>query len=84
MRNNEPLSVRDKVFGVLAAFSALYAFAVSFVLSLPSARQRFSIALIVFVISFSFVHQKKGVTIGILAFIALRFAWSGLILLLQH
>jgi hypothetical protein len=84
MRNSEPLSARDKVFGALAAFSALYSFAVSFVLSLPGARERFLIALTVFVISFSFVKQKKGVALGIVAFIALRFAWSGMMLLLGH
>ena len=84
MSENEPLSVRDKSFGVFAAFSALYCFAVSFALSLPSGRERFLIALAVFVVSFSFVKQKKGVALGILAFIALRFAWAGVVLLLRH
>jgi hypothetical protein len=59
MSDNGALSVRDKIFGVLAAFSALYCFAVSFALSLPSGRERFIIALAVFVVSFSFVRQKK-------------------------
>jgi hypothetical protein len=84
MKDNELLSVRDKVFGVLAAFSGLYCFAVSFALSLPSSRERFLIAATVLVISFSFVRQKKGVAVGILAFIALRFIWAGVALLLQH
>ena len=84
MRDSGALSLRDKIFGVLAAFSALYCFAVSFALSLPSGRERFLIALSVFVVSFAFVKQKKGVALGILAFIALRFAWAGIVLLLQH
>jgi hypothetical protein len=84
MKDNETLSVRDKIFGVLAAFSGLYCFAVSFALSLPSGRERFLIALIVFVVSFSFVKQKKGVALGILAFVALRFAWAAIVLLLHR
>jgi hypothetical protein len=84
MRDHGALSARDKIFGVLAAFSALYCFAVSFVFSLPGARERFVVALAVFAISFSFVKQKKGVAVGILAFVALRFAWAGIVLLLQH
>jgi hypothetical protein len=84
MRDKVALSVRDKVFGVLAAFSALYCFAVSFALSLPSGRERFLIALSVFVVSFGFVKQKKGVALGSLAFIVLRFAWAGIVSLLQH
>jgi hypothetical protein len=40
--------------------------------------------LTVFVVSFAFVKQKKGVALGILAFIALRFAWAGIVLLLHH
>jgi hypothetical protein len=84
MGDNEALSVRDKIFGVLAALSALYGFAVSFALSLPGGRKRFLIALAVFVVSFSFGKQKRGVALGILAFIALRFAWAGIALLLRH
>jgi len=84
MREDGVLSLRDKIFGVLAAFSALYCFAVSFALSLPSARERFVIALTVFLVSFSFVKQKKGVALGILAFVALRFAWAGIALLLRY
>jgi hypothetical protein len=84
MRDNGTLSIRDKIFGVLAAFSALYCFAVSFALSVPSGRERFLVSLTVFVVSFSFVKQKKGVALGILAFIALRFAWAGILLLVQH
>jgi hypothetical protein len=34
MRGGEVLSTRDKIFGVLAEFSALYCFAVSLALSL--------------------------------------------------
>jgi hypothetical protein len=82
MGDNEALSVRDKIFGVLAALSALYGFAVSFALSLPGGRKRFLIALAVFVVSFG--KQKRGVALGILAFIALRFAWAGIALLLRH
>jgi hypothetical protein len=66
MKDNGALSVRDKIFGVLAAFSALYCFAVSFALSVPSGRERFLVSLTVFVVSFSFVKQKKGVALGIL------------------
>jgi len=84
MSDNKALSVRDRVFGAVAGFSALYCFAVSFALSLPTGRERFFIALAVFIVSFSFVKQKKGVGLGILAFIALRFAWAGIVLLLQH
>jgi hypothetical protein len=78
------LSIRDKIFGVLAAFSALLCFAVSFVLSLPGAWERFLVALGVFAVSFSFVKRKKGVALGILAFIALRFVWAGVAWLLRH
>jgi hypothetical protein len=84
MADDVSLSIRDKFFGVLAAFSALYGFAVSFALSLPSGRERFLVALTVFAVSFSFVKQKKGVALGILAFVALRFAWAGIVLVLQH
>jgi len=84
MTGNGTLSLRDKIFGVVAAFSALYCFAVSFALSLPSGWERFLVALTVFAVSFSFVKQKKGVALGILAFVALRFAWAGIVLLLQH
>ena len=84
MRNDGALSVRDRIFGVVAAFSALYCFAVSFALSLPTAKERFLIAFAVFVVSFSLVRCKKGVGIGILAFVVVRFVWAGIILLLQH
>jgi len=84
MRDNRALSLRDKLFGVLAAFSGLYCFAVSFALSQPTGRDRFFIALTVFVVSFFFVKEKKGVALGVLAFIALRFAWAGIVSLLQH
>jgi hypothetical protein len=81
---DEPLSLGDKIFGTIAAFSALYCFAVSFVLSLPQARERFLIALAIFLVSFSFVKYKKAVALAILAFIALRFAWAGIVMLLRH
>jgi hypothetical protein len=84
MKDNEPLSMRDRFFGVVAAFSALYCFAVSFVLSLPSGRKRFLIALVIFLISFSLVRYKKAVAVGILAFIAVRFAWATIVLLWTH
>ena len=84
MKDSAALSVRDKIFGALAALSALYGFAVSFALSLPSGRERFLVALTVFVISFLFVKQKKGVALGILAFIALRFAWAAMLSLVKH
>jgi hypothetical protein len=58
MGDNAVLSLRDKIFGVLAAFSALYCFAVSFALSLPGAKGRFYVALTIFAVSFSFVKQK--------------------------
>ncbi len=84
MKEIELLSLRDKTFGVLAAFSGLYCFAVSFALSLPDGRRRFLIGLAIFVVSFLLVKQKKGVGLGILAFIALRFAWAGILFLLRH
>jgi hypothetical protein len=84
MTDTEPLSLRDKTFGVVAAFSGLYCFAVSFALSLPDGRRRFLIGLAVFIVSFLFVKQKKGVGLGILAFIALRFVWAGIVFLVRH
>src|SRR5215467_8970352 len=84
MRETASLSLRDKIFGVTAAFSGLYCFAVSFVLSLPDGRRRFLIGLTVFIVSFLLVKQKKGVGLGILAFIALRFAWAGIVLLIRQ
>jgi len=84
MTDTEPLSLRDKIFGVVAAFSGLYSFAASFALSPPDGRRRFLIGLAVFIASFSLVKQKKGVGLGILAFIALRFAWAGIVLLMKH
>jgi len=84
MTDTEPLSLRDKIFGVVAAFSGLYCFAVSFALSLPDGRRRFLIGLTIFSVSFLFVKQQKGVGLGILAYIALRFVWAGIISLLRH
>jgi hypothetical protein len=84
MKDNRALSIRDRMFGVLAAFSALYCSVVSFELSLPGAKGRFLVAFLVLAISFLLVKQKKGVAIGIFAFVALRFAWAGIVLLLQH
>ena len=83
MKDTEALSLRDKAFGVLAAFSGLYCVAVSFALSLPDGRRRLLIGLAVFFVSFLFVKQKKG-GLGILAFIALRFASAGIVFLLRH
>jgi hypothetical protein len=79
----EPLSLRDRVFGAIAAFSALYCFAIPFVFSLPAARG-ILISFAVFLVSFAFVKLKKGVALGIVAFITLRFAWAGRVLLLRH
>jgi hypothetical protein len=84
MRDEQILSVRDRIFGTVAGFSALFCFAVSFALKLPGGRKRFFIALAIFVISFSLVRQKKGVGLGILAFIALRFIWAAITLLMRH
>lgn len=70
------ISIRDRVFGVAAAFSALYCVAVSFMLSQPEARKRFLIALAIFMFCFYFVKQKKGVALGIAAFVALRILWG--------
>jgi hypothetical protein len=84
MRDNGALSERDRVFGAIAAFSGLYCFAVSFSLKLPTGRERCLIALAVLAVSFSFIKQKKGVALGVLAFIALRFVWAGILLLFQH
>jgi hypothetical protein len=38
------------------------------------------VGLAVFAVSFSLVRQKKGVALGILAFLALRFGWAGVML----
>ena len=84
MTDTEHLSWRDKTFGVIAAFSGLYCFAVSFALSLPDGRRRFVISLAVFIVSFSLVKQKKGVGLGVLVFVALRFAWAGILLVVRH
>jgi hypothetical protein len=84
MKDTEALSLRDKAFGVVAAFSGLYCVAISFALSLPDGRRRLLIGLAVFLVSFLFVKQKKGVGLGVLAFIALRFAWAGIVFLLRH
>jgi hypothetical protein len=83
MKDNESLSVRDKIFGVLSAFSALYCVAVSFMLSQAEARKRFLIALAIFIFCFYFVKQKKGVALGVAAFVALRLVW-GLVVTLLH
>ena len=69
---------------VVAAFSGLYCFAVSFALSLPDGRRPFLIGLAFFIIFFSLMKQKKGVGLGIRAFIALRFAWAGIVFLMRH
>ncbi len=84
MSENSPLSVRDRIFGSIAGFSGLYCVAVMFELSLPGARERFVIALAIFLVSFLFVEYKKAVALGILVFIALRFVWAGIVLLWQH
>jgi hypothetical protein len=84
MRDNGALSLRDRIFGVVAAFSALVCVAVFFSLRLPGGRERFIIALAIFLVSFSLVKKKAGVGLGILAFIALRFIWAAIVLLLQH
>jgi hypothetical protein len=84
MRDIEALSLRDKVFGVVVAFSALFCVAVFFSLRLSGGRERFIIALAIFLVSFSFVKKKAGVGLGILAFIALRFIWAAIVLILQH
>jgi hypothetical protein len=84
MKDEEVLSVRDKIFGVLAAFSALYCVALSFELSLPGARKRFWIGLTVLTLSFSLVRYKKAVALGVLGFIAIRFIWAGVLLLFRH
>src|SRR5207248_9611579 len=84
MRDNKILSLREKIFTVLAGFSALYCVAVIFALSLPGAKSRFLIALAVFLASFSLVKHKKGIALGILVFIGLRFAWAGIAFLLQR
>ena len=60
-RMNELFSMRDRIFGTFATFNALCCFAVSLVLSLPSARERFLIALVIFLISLSYVEYKKTV-----------------------
>ena len=84
MSDERSLSKGDRLFGVVAAFSALYCLAVSFVLSLPDARKRFLISAAIFVVSFCFVRAKKGVAVGILAFVVLRFAWAGFAFLLKR
>jgi len=76
LSKDNPLSIQDRIFGVGAAFSALYCVAVSFMLSQPEARKRFLIALAIFTLCFSFVKQKKGAALGIAAFIVIRIVWG--------
>jgi hypothetical protein len=84
MHDDSALSMKDRILGVLAMFSALYCFAVSLNLALPTAKTRFLVALGIFVVCFSLVRPKKGVAIAIVAFVALRFAWAAIVSLLQH
>jgi hypothetical protein len=78
-----PLSLRDRFWGVGAAFSALYCIALSFMLFQPEAMRRFAIGLVVFIFCFYFVRNKKGVSIGIAIFVALRIAWGLMAAVLQ-
>jgi len=80
----DTISVRDRIFGVVAAFSALYCSVVVFALKLPGGQERFFIALAIFILSFSFVQKKAGVALGILAFIALRFIVATIVFLTQR
>ncbi len=79
-----PLSPRDRFWGVGAAFSALYCIALSFMLFRPEARRRFAIGLVVFISCFYFVRNKKGVSVGIAVFVALRIAWGLITTVLQR
>ena len=56
----------------------------AFALSLPDGRWRFLVGLAVFILAFSLVKQKKGVALWVVAFIALRSAWAGVVLLMSH
>jgi hypothetical protein len=58
--------------------------AVSFSIGSSEGRKRFLIALLIFLFSFMFVKSKKGIGLGILAFIALRFAWAAGVYVFQH
>jgi hypothetical protein len=71
-----PVSIRDRILGAGAAFSALYCVAVSFMLSHAEARKRFFIALAIFIFCFFLVKQKKGVAVGVAAFVAIRIVWG--------
>ena len=84
MGGTESLSIRDRILGVFAGFSALYCVAVSFALTLPVARKRSLIAAAICLVSFSFVRQKKTVAPAIAAFIAIKVSLVALVLLLQH
>jgi hypothetical protein len=78
-----PLSPRDRFWGVGAAFSALYCIALSFMLFQPEAMRRFAIGLMVFLFCFYFVRNKKGVSVGIAVFVALRIVWGLITAVLQ-
>jgi hypothetical protein len=80
----EPLSLQDRILGCGAAFSALYCVAVSFMLFQDGASKRFVIGLVVFAFCFFFVRQKKGVALGIGAFIAVRIVWGLIAAALQR
>jgi hypothetical protein len=78
------ISTKDRVLGVGAAFSALYCVAVSFMPSQPAAGERFFISLAIFSLCFTFVKQKKGVALGVIAFVVLRIVWGLVASLVQR
>lgn len=52
--------------------------------AVPSGSEaEFFIALVIFIFCFYFVKQKKGVALGIAAFVALRLVWGLVVTLLQ-
>jgi hypothetical protein len=76
LSKESPISIRDRIFGIASAFSALYCLAVSFMLSQAEARKRFFIGLAVFAFCFYFVRRKKGVALGIGSLVAIRLVWG--------
>lgn len=72
-----PLSMKDMILGVLFAFSALVAFALSFSLRQTDGRPYLFTGCIAFcVLCLLFIAKKKEIVLGALLFILVRLVWS--------
>lgn len=75
--SDSELSTRDLVLGLLMAFSAFLAFALSFTLLQPDGRPYlFGGCLIVFFVSLLFADRKRDLFLGSLGFILIRLVWA--------